>query len=97
MDDIEKKKWAEFGQYIREVRESKNITMYQIEQMYGFQRQYFSRIELNKNNYALKPEIIQRIAKILDINYIGLYNIVGYSDDDVIADYYKKHLLNKEK
>ncbi len=97
MDDLEKKKWAEFGQYVRKIRKSKNLSMYQIEQEHDFSRQYFSRIELNRHGYAIKPELIQKIAKILDMNYLELYNIVGYSNDDVIADYYKKHLLNKEK
>lgn len=95
MTDYELEKWSEFGKYIREVRTKKKITMYQIEKDYNFSRQYFSRIELNRHGYALKPELVKRIAQILDINYLELYKIVDYADDKTIAEYYEKNLLNK--
>ncbi len=88
-------KWDAFGKYVREIRKQKNISMYRIEKEYNFSRQYFSRIELNKHGYAIKPDLIQKIASILEINYLDLYKIVGYADDDSIAEYYKKNLLNK--
>ena len=95
MDDIEAEKWAAFGRYVREIRKKKNISMYYIEKEYNFSRQYFSRIELGRQGYSLKPELIQKIASILEINYLDLYKIVGYADDDSIAEYYKNNILNK--
>ena len=93
MDDIER--WQAFGSYIRTIRKEKNITMYAIEKEFGFSRQYWSRIELSKQGYALKPDLIQRIASILDINYIDLYEIVGYCDDSYIKEYYERKDVSK--
>lgn len=97
MDDLEK--WVEYGEYIRKVRKEKGISMYGIEKHYQFSRQYWSRIELAKQGYALKNELIIRMAEILDINYLELFKIVGYINDDVIVDYCKSSpsIMNRLK
>lgn len=80
-------KWKELGNYIRDVRKDKGISTYFIEKEFGFSRQYWSRIELASSEYALKPELLQRIATILKINYLDLYVIVGYADETAINEF----------
>lgn len=90
-------KWKELGTYIRTVRKSKGISTYFIEQEFGFNRQYWSRIELATSEYALKPELLQRIATILKINYLDLYVIVGYADEAAINEFSERKKREKEK
>jgi len=97
LDDIEKQKWIEFGKYIRNVRKEKKISAYMIEQKYDFNRQYWYRIELATHGYAIKPELIIKMAEILEINYLELYKIVNYVSDDYILDYCKTNLMDKLK
>ncbi len=95
MDDLERLK--SLGSYIRKIREEKNITMYAIEKEYGFSRQYWSRIELANQGYFLKPDLLQRMASILSINYLDLYKILGYCDDLSIKEYYERKELQNLK
>lgn len=97
MDDLEK--WVEYGEYIRSVRKEKGISMYSIEKSHDFSRQYWSRIELAKQGYALKPELVKRMAEILDINYLELYQIVGYVEIEAVIKFLKSNpaLIHKIK
>lgn len=87
--------WVELGKYIRKIRTEKGISAYSIEKKYEFSRQFWSRIELGTQKSAMKPDLLQKIASILDINYIDLYLIVGYVDkeslDKYIEEYIKKN------
>ena len=96
MDDLDKEKWLAFGAYVRNIRKEKKISMYSIEKQHDFSRQYWSRIELATHGYALKFELIQKMADILDINYLDLYRIVGYVDDEKIREYYLRNLKDNE-
>lgn len=82
--------WVELGIYIRKIREEKNISAYFIEKEYGYSRNAWSRIENGKLESALKPETLQEIAKYLDINYLDLYLIVGYVDEESAIEFVKK-------
>lgn len=81
--------WIELGQYIRKIRKEKGISAYSIEKTHGFSRQFWSRIELGTQKSALKPDLLKKIATILEINYFELYMIVGYSDKETLISYYK--------
>ena len=82
--------WIELGKYIRSVRENKGISAYSIEKNHGFSRQFWSRIELGTQKSSMKPDLLKKIAFILDINYFELYMIVGYIDKNSFLDYYEK-------
>ena len=82
--------WIQLGNYIKKIREEKNISAYFIEQKYGYSRNAWSRIENGKLKSALKPETLQEIASYLKINYLELYLIVGYVDIDSVIDFVNK-------
>ncbi len=81
--------WKILGEYIKKIRKEKGISAYSIEQNYGFSRNFWSRIENGTHKSAMKPDLLIRIANILDINYIEFYLIVGYIDKDTLNNFYK--------
>ena len=90
MDKLKDLKLKEIGEYIKNIREQKNISIYSIEKNYHIDRGNWSRIENGKHGSFLKPETLKQIAQILDINYIELYKIAGYIDDEAISEYINK-------
>ena len=80
------------GEFIKEKRKEKGITLHTIEKM-GFNKSTWSKIE---NNFRKDPEhkILKQIAQILEINYIELYKIVGYIDDEAINEYVWNKAIN---
>jgi len=80
-------KWKNLGIFIKNTRNSKGISAYFIEKKYGFSRNFWSRIENGTHKSAMKPDLLQKIASILDINYIDLYLIVGYVDKESLDKY----------
>lgn len=79
---------AALGQYIRKIREEKNISAYGIEKDLGFSRTVWSRIENGRQDSSLKPDTLQQIAKILEIDVTELYLVAGYLTQENI-DYIK--------
>ncbi len=84
--------WIQLGLYIKKRRLEKGLSAYFIEKEYGFSRNFWSRIESGTHKSSMKPELLKKIASILEINYIELYMIVGYLDNDSFIDYYKKYI-----
>ncbi len=84
--------WIQLGLYIKKRRLEKGLSAYFIEKEYGFSRNFWSRIESGTHKSSMKPELLKKIASILEINYIELYMIVGYLDNDSFIDYYEKYI-----
>lgn len=84
--------WQNLGIFIKNTRNAKGISAYSIEQNYGFSRNFWSRIENGTHKSAMKPDLLKKIASILDINYIDLYLIVGYIDKESLDKYFEKSL-----
>ena len=82
--------WEELGLYIKKIRLEKGVSAYSIEKNYGFSRNFWSRIESGTHKSSMKPELLKKIATILEINYLELYMIVGYIDKESFFDYYEK-------
>ena len=80
--------WIELGKYIRKIRDEKGISAYSIEKKYGFSRNFWSRIESGTHKSAMKPDLLKKIAEILEVNYIEFYLIVGYLDEESLNAYY---------
>ncbi len=64
-----------FGETVRTLRQSKQISQEQFADMCGLHRTYISDIELGKRNVSL--ENIEKIAKALDITISQLFAEVG--------------------
>lgn len=72
---------SEFGEYIKEVRESKNMTLNQVAMYSDISAAQLSRIETGKRGVP-KPLTIEKIAQALRIDYIELMKIAGYLEDN---------------
>ena len=64
-----------FGETVRNLRQSKQISQEQFADMCGLHRTYISDIELGKRNVSL--ENIEKIAKALEITISQLFMEVG--------------------
>ncbi len=81
--------WKILGEYIKKIRKEKGISAYAIEQNCGFSRNFWSRIENGSHKSAMKPDLLKKIASILDVNYIEFYLIVGYIDKETLSNYFE--------
>jgi len=88
VENIENK-WLELGNFIKKTREKRGWSAYYVCKISGFSDSYWSKIE-NGKRPNLNNEVLQQIAKILEINYLDLYKIVGYIDDKSAIEYVAK-------
>ncbi len=83
---------SEFGEYIKKVRESKDMTLNQVAIYSDISAAQLSRIENGKRGVP-KPATIEKLAKALKINYEDLMVKAGYIEDTSID----KPLTKEEK
>ncbi len=62
---------SKYGQVIRALRQSKNISQEQLADLCGLHRTYISDVELGKRNVSL--ENIDKIATALDMNVSDIF------------------------
>ncbi|AVK85308.1 immunity repressor protein [Lysinibacillus sp. B2A1] len=76
----------EFGDYIKNIRESKNMTLNQVALYAEISAAQLSRIETGKRGTP-KPQTIEKIARALKVDYTELMEIAGYLETDTTTDY----------
>jgi len=73
-------KAEEFGKYLRELRQKRNLTIRQIELMSGVSNAYLSQIENGKRGIP-SPEILKKLSQALKVPYEELMAAAGYLDE----------------
>jgi HTH-type transcriptional regulator, competence development regulator len=83
----------EFGQYVKEIRKTKGLSLREAAKRSGVSHPYLSQLENGKND---KPslEIINKLAKGLGVNNGDLILAAGHVDDpfDFVEQQHKLHL-----
>ncbi|WP_073507831.1 helix-turn-helix domain-containing protein [Streptobacillus notomytis] len=69
------------GEYIRNKRTKKSIGLREMADKLNISPAYLSNLELGKHNMT-NPLLLKNIAKILEIDHLKLYKIIGYTDKD---------------
>jgi transcriptional regulator with XRE-family HTH domain len=81
-----------FGEYIKNVRIRKELSLKELSKRSGISHPYISQIENGKRNIP-KPEMIKKLAKGLGINYFDLLSEAGYLPDNLSdSDNFKKYI-----
>lgn len=65
------------GPYLKEQRESRNITLRQIEESVGISNAYLSQLENNKITNP-SPVILHKLSDYLNVSYAFLMQLAGY-------------------
>lgn len=78
----------DFGQRIKELRNKKGITQYQLAEMVGIDPKHMSHIE-NGRSFP-KADLIEKFTKALEIEYPELFNTQHLEDREIIF----KKLIN---
>lgn len=78
----------DFGQRIKELRNKKGITQYQLAEMVGIDPKHMSHIETGRS--FPKADLIEKFAKALEIEYPELFNTQHLEDREIIF----KKLIN---
>lgn len=73
----------EFGKYLKQLREQKDISIRQLSHISGVSYAYISQLE-NGNRGIPKPEILEKLAPHLNIEYEAFMERAGYIDLDKI-------------
>lgn len=69
-----------FGDFLKEERKKKGLTMRELERRTGISQAYISQIESGKRN-APKPDLLRKLSKGLDVEYLQLLHEAGYTKD----------------
>ena len=78
----------DFGQRIKELRNKKGITQYQLAEMVGIDPKQMSHIETGRS--FPKADLIEKFANALEIEYPELFNTQHLEDREIIF----KKLIN---
>ena len=70
------------GYYIKNKRLQKNIGLREMAEMLKISPAYLSNLESGKHNMT-NPLLHKKIAKILKIDHLKLFKIIGYTDKDM--------------
>lgn len=70
----------EFGEWVKALREEKGLTLTQLGDMIGYSNPYLSQIETGKKKKMPSPELLEKLAKPLGVNYSDLLFMAGYDD-----------------
>lgn len=65
------------GSALREARQQAGISVRQLAPMVGVHRSFLSRIETGEYHSA-KPALLQRLAKVLEVDEQDLFALAGY-------------------
>lgn len=96
--DEKKNRLIKFGEYIKLKRLEKGLSISQIEKEFKIDKATWSKLEGAKLSSLPKPEFLINISKILGINYIELYMILGYIDKENIIEYlYSGHRTKESR
>lgn len=69
---------VELGEYLKKIREGKNISLREAEKLTGIGYSHLSMIENGKRNVT--PALLRNLANIYNVDYIELYEKAGYID-----------------
>lgn len=78
----------DFGRRIKELRNKKGITQYQLAEMVGIDPKHMSHIETGRS--FPKADLIEKFANALEIEYPELFNTQHLEDREIIF----KKLIN---
>ncbi|MEZ2737245.1 helix-turn-helix domain-containing protein [Aneurinibacillus aneurinilyticus] len=82
-----------FGQFLRNLRNKKDMTVNQLAMYSGVSAAAISRIENGKRGVP-KPETIRKIAEALKVPYEELMEAAGYLPEENQSSSQKQSLLN---
>lgn len=74
-------KAKEFGSYIRQLRNNKEMTIRQLELYSGVSNSYLSQLENGKRGIP-SPDIIKKLSEGLKVSYTEMMIKAGYIDAD---------------
>lgn len=85
----------EFGNYIRNIRKEKKLTIRQVELYSGVSNSYLSLLENGKRDIP-SPDILKKLARVYKISYTNLMNKAGYIEDKVDNNKNENNLIIAE-
>ncbi len=82
----------EFGQYLKKIREKKELSLRDVDKLTDISFTYLNMIEHGKRN--VNPTLLRNLAKAYNVDYLDLYEKAGYID--LIEDEKKNELSMKK-
>ncbi len=79
-------KAEEFGKYIKNIRNDRNLTTRQLELYSGVSNSYLSQLENGKRNIP-SPDVLRKLSKGLKVPYKELLEKAGYIDEETISSH----------
>lgn len=73
-------KEIEFGEYLRQCRKNKKLTVRQLDLYSGVSHSYISQLERGKRGIP-SPEVLKKLSKPLDVEYNKLMEKAGHLEE----------------
>lgn len=81
-----------FGNYLKQIRESKNITLHELSDKCSISAAQLSRIETGARGVP-KPSTIKKISEGLNYSYPELMKVAGYQLDEEMREDVRRVLI----
>ena len=75
------------GEYLKEIRLQKKLSLKDVYKLTGISDSKLSRIETGTNASDPAPSILQALSNLYSINLIELYRMAGYLDEEALSSY----------
>lgn len=83
----------EFGQYLKEIRKKRKLTIRQLDTYSGVSHSYISQMERGERGVP-SPDILLKLSKPLGVKYEDLMEKAGYlNKEDVMRDSFSKGII----
>lgn len=85
----------EFGQYLKSLRKAKGLTLVGLAEISGVSNPYISQIENGK--FLPTPDTLKKLSKGLDVEYLELMQIAGFTDKKSLLDNLRLKAINLQE
>ncbi|MFK4167677.1 helix-turn-helix domain-containing protein [Paenibacillus lautus] len=87
-----------FGEYLKQLRKAKGMTLVELAEGSGFSHSYLSQIETGKKRCTnVSPEVIRGLSDALGVTHIGMMIKAGYLTEEEVLIYRRESGINDLK
>lgn len=85
-----------FGQYLRQLRKAKGLTLVEVSKLSLISQPFLSQVE-NDLGGKPSPDALRRLSTALNVQYIGMLIKAGHVTEEEVLTFRREHGINDQK
>ncbi|WP_157685630.1 helix-turn-helix domain-containing protein [Paenibacillus donghaensis] len=82
-----------FGEYLRQLRNAKGMTLQDVKDASGVSHPYLSQLE-NGKKCVVSPDVVRKLAAAFGVTHLGLMIKAGHVTEDEVLTFRREHGIN---